>query len=71
MLNGLDPPIGVPDRINLGKLYEDCLQGIVILKDSRIVGGRVDKFWGEIAETRMIINRVAHAWVFPHPPNSF
>lgn len=41
-------PAGTPDRTNLAKLYEDCLQGIVIKNDSQIVGGKVEKFYGEV-----------------------
>lgn len=56
MICGHLRPEGTPDRINLGKLYEDCLQGIVIKKDSRIVDGRVAKFYGEVPRTHIRIN---------------
>jgi Holliday junction resolvase RusA-like endonuclease len=47
MIGGFIRPTGTPDRCNLCKLYEDCLQGIVIGKDSKIIDGRVAKFYGE------------------------
>lgn len=46
MLSGEIRPIGTPDRTNICKLYEDCLQGIVFENDSRIVDGRVAKYYG-------------------------
>ena len=51
MIEGKVRPIGPPDRTNLAKLYEDCLQGIVIMKDSRIVDGRVAKYYAEVPRT--------------------
>ncbi len=54
MLSGMLRPLGTPDRTNLCKRAEDLLQGIVIKNDSKIVGGRVDKYYGEIP--RSVIN---------------
>jgi Holliday junction resolvase RusA-like endonuclease len=47
MLLGLLRPTSTPDRTNMAKLYEDCLQGIVIKNDSQIVGGNISKFYDE------------------------
>ena len=53
MIAGALRPITTPDRINLGKLYEDILQGVVLKNDSVIVGGKVEKWFGE--EPRTVI----------------
>lgn len=45
MLSGEIRPKWKPDRTNLCKLAEDILQGIVYTNDSRIVGGRVEKWY--------------------------
>lgn len=55
MLDNTIRPETTPDRINLGKLYEDCLQQIVIGNDSKIVDGRVAKFYGENPRTEIYI----------------
>lgn len=47
MISGEIRPTGTPDRINMAKLFEDCLQEIVIKNDSKIVGGKVEKYYGE------------------------
>jgi Holliday junction resolvase RusA-like endonuclease len=58
MIQGILRPIVTPDRINLGKLLEDCLQGIVIGNDSKIVDGRVAKFYSEIPNTLINIREL-------------
>lgn len=58
MLSGKMRPESTPDRTNLGKLYEDCLQGIVIRKDSKIVDGRVAKFYGDPPRTVILISKI-------------
>lgn len=58
MISGHLRPEGPPDRTNLAKLYEDCLQQIVIGKDSRIVDGRIAKFYGEIPRTEIYIESI-------------
>lgn len=55
MISGMERPEGTPDRINMGKYYEDLLQGIVIRNDSKIVGGRVDKYYSEEPRTQIQI----------------
>ena len=55
MLCGMIRPEGTPDRINLGKLAEDFLQGIVLKNDSKIVGGKVEKFYGAVPRTEIKI----------------
>ena len=56
MLDHYIRPVGPPDRTNMLKLYEDCLQGIVINKDSRIVEGDARKFYGENPKTVLTIS---------------
>ena len=51
-------PEGTPDRTNMAKLYEDLLQGIVIRKDSKIVDGRVSKFYSENPRTEIHIEPI-------------
>ena len=52
MLNGMILPIGKPDRTNLAKLMEDCLEHAGILSnDSIIVDGRAKKIYGDIPKT--------------------
>lgn len=51
MLNGIIHPTCRPDRTNILKLYEDCLNGIVIEDDSQIVDGCVRKIYGETPKT--------------------
>lgn len=58
MISGMIRPEGTPDRVNLGKLAEDFLQGIVIKNDSKIVGGRIDKYYGEEPRTVIEINKL-------------
>ncbi len=58
MTKGLLRPEKTPDRTNICKLYEDCLQGIVIKNDAKIVDGRVAKFYGEIPCTQIYIIEV-------------
>jgi Holliday junction resolvase RusA-like endonuclease len=58
MLDGLLRPTTIPDRTNLAKLYEDCLQGIVIKNDSQIVGGVIAKFYGEKDRTEIIVRSI-------------
>ncbi len=55
MISGIERPEGTPDRINMGKYYEDLLQDIVIKNDSKIVGGRVDKYYSEEPRTEIKI----------------
>lgn len=58
MLSGHIRPEGTPDRTNLAKLIEDLLQGIVIVNDKKIVDGRVAKFYSEIPETIILVERI-------------
>lgn len=51
MLNGIIHPSKRPDRTNILKLYEDCLNGIVIEDDGQIVDGPVRKIYGEMPKT--------------------
>lgn len=52
MLQGMIFPIGKPDRTNLAKLMEDCLENAGILSnDSIIVDGREKKLYGEVPKT--------------------
>lgn len=53
MQSGKVRPTTTPDRINLGKLLEDILQGVVLKNDSVIVGGTVEKWYSE--EPRSLI----------------
>ena len=46
-LKGLLRPSNKPDRTNMAKLAEDALEGIVIENDKLIVGGNIEKFYGE------------------------
>lgn len=58
MINGDLRPAKTPDRTNLAKLYEDCLQGIVIKNDSQIVGGMVGKFYSPHPRTVIYIEGI-------------
>ncbi len=58
MISGLLRPEKIPDRTNICKLYEDCLQGIVIVNDAKIVDGRAAKFYGEIPSTLINIREI-------------
>ena len=55
MLDGLMRPIQRPDRTNIAKLYEDALIGTVIIDDSLIVGGVVEKWYALDAGVEMFI----------------
>lgn len=59
MIAGEIRPTGVPDRTNLAKLAEDVLQGVVYEKDSIIVGGVVEKWFGENPRTLIQIESIA------------
>lgn len=48
-------PAKRPDRDNLAKFLSDCLQGIVIVDDSIIVEGKIEKYYGEIPMTMIRI----------------
>jgi len=48
-----------PDRTNLLKLYEDCLNGIVVKDDCKIVTGPVTKLYGETPKTVIKIIKVS------------
>lgn len=52
MLAGIILPIGKPDRTNLLKFVEDCLEEAgVFTNDSVVVGGEVRKLYGETPKT--------------------
>jgi Holliday junction resolvase RusA-like endonuclease len=51
MISGKIRPAKTPDRTNLCKQLEDILQGIVIKNDSKIVDGRVAKYYSETPHT--------------------
>jgi len=55
MLEGKIRPIGTPDRGNLEKLYADIHQGVCYKNDSIIVGGRVEKWYNELPNTKIRI----------------
>ena len=55
MLQGKIRPICRPDRTNIGKLYEDALNGIVIVDDSQIVEGSVGKWYCERPRVEIFI----------------
>lgn len=50
-------PVCKPDMTNLIKLYEDCLQGVVIKNDSTIVEYRAEKRYSEYPLTQIRIQR--------------
>jgi Holliday junction resolvase RusA-like endonuclease len=54
-LAGILRPNKRPDRTNCAKLYEDCLNGIVIKDDSQIVGGYISKWYDEIPRTEIVV----------------
>ncbi|MES2409053.1 MAG: RusA family crossover junction endodeoxyribonuclease [Patescibacteria group bacterium] len=58
MLSGDIRPEGTPDRTNTCKLAEDCLQGSVIKNDSKIVDGRVGKWYSDNPRTEIYITRL-------------
>jgi Holliday junction resolvase RusA-like endonuclease len=55
MIDGDIRPTARPDRTNCAKLFEDCLNGIVIKDDSQIVGGNISKWYGEEPRTEITI----------------
>lgn len=56
MLAGLIHPIGKPDRSNMLKFVEDCLEGAgIISNDSIIVDGPTRKAFGEIPKTVIML----------------
>jgi len=55
MINGNLRPITTPDRGNLLKLFEDCLQDSVICNDSLIVEGNASKWYSEMPRTLITI----------------
>jgi len=56
MLNGLIFPIGKPDRSNMLKFIEDCLENAgIISNDSIIIDGPTRKLYGEIPKTVIIL----------------
>jgi Holliday junction resolvase RusA-like endonuclease len=57
MLKGKIRPIRYPDRTNIAKLMEDCLNGIVLCDDSIIVGGRVEKWYCEHPRVELFIDK--------------
>jgi Holliday junction resolvase RusA-like endonuclease len=59
MLSGSIRPEVTPDRTNMAKLYEDCLQGIVIKNDAKIVDGRISKYYSEVPRTVIVIEKVS------------
>lgn len=46
------------DRINLGKYYEDLMQGIVFEDDAAIVDGRVAKWYSENPRIEIKIRKI-------------
>lgn len=60
MLNGVIHHIGKPDRSNLLKFIEDCLQRAGILSnDSIIVQGETKKLYGLIPKTTIFIQTLS------------
>lgn len=55
MLSGELRPQAQGDRTNLAKAYEDLLQGIVIKNDKQIVGGKVEKWYGNEPRTEYVL----------------
>lgn len=58
MLSGKIRPITRGDRTNYAKLYEDVIQGIVIVDDAQIVGGDVAKWYDEKPRTVITIEEL-------------
>jgi Holliday junction resolvase RusA-like endonuclease len=59
-------PTKRPDRTNMAKFYEDCLNGIVYADDSQIVDGPVSKVYGEDPKTVIaIVNLVNEKFFKP------
>lgn len=58
MLSGHIRPAKTPDRCNLCKFYEDVLQDIVYPNDALIVGGFVEKYYGEEPKTLIQIEAI-------------
>lgn len=51
-------PVTRPDRTNLGKLYEDILNGVVWIDDAQIVDGFVREVYGETPHMVFIIKEL-------------
>lgn len=59
MLNGMIHPKGKPDRSNMLKFIEDCLQDAgAIANDSIIVTGPTTKSYGEVPKTVIMLKNI-------------
>lgn len=68
MLNGVIYPIGKPDRSNMLKFAEDCLQmAEIISNDSIIISGETQKLYGQFAKT---IIKISQLNVLPEAHNA-